>query len=84
MQEHGPGRDVAGEADLVGDDQHGSAFLGEVADDLQHLADELGIECRGGLVEQHDVGLHRERTGDRRPLLLPAGEVGREVVVLVR
>ena len=83
VQEHRPRRHVAGEADLVGDDQHRPPFLGEVADDLQHLADELGIERRGGLVEEHDIGLHRERAGDRRPLLLPAREMGREVVVLV-
>src|SRR5207342_860060 len=36
------------------------------------FVDHLGVERRGGLVEQHDLGLHRQRAGDRRTLLLAA------------
>ena len=41
------------------------------------ILDPLGgdrVECRGGLVHQHDVRLDRERPGDAQPLLLAAGE----------
>jgi hypothetical protein len=53
------------------------------AHDVEHVADELGVERRGRLVEQHQLGLHRERARDRDPLLLAAGElrgVGVELV----
>src|SRR5215469_12111078 len=65
-------RDLAGELDLVGDHDHGPALLRELADHAQHLADELGIERRGRLVEQHELRLHRQHASDRDPLLLAA------------
>ena len=37
-------------------------------------ADQLGIERRGHLVEQHGLGRHGERTRDRDTLLLAAGQ----------
>ena len=67
------------EAHLVADDQHGHAFARELPHHREHLADELGIEHRGRLVEQHDAGAHRERAGDRHALLLAAGELLRVV-----
>ena len=48
-----------------------------VAHDGEHRADELRIERRGRLVEQHDLRLERERAGDRDALLLAARELGR-------
>src|SRR5690349_10489258 len=48
------------------------AFLGQFADDLQHLADEFGVERRGRLIEQHELRLHGEDAGDGDPLLLAA------------
>ena len=48
---------------------------GESADRVQHLADQLGVERRGHLVEQQDLGLERQGSGDRDPLLLAAGEL---------
>ena len=65
---------VAGEAHLVGDDEHRHAGLAEVADHRQHAADELGVERRGHLVEQQHVGVRRHRPHDRDPLLLAAGQ----------
>ena len=62
---------------LVGHDHHGHAVLGERAHHRQHLADQLGIERGGRLVEQDRLRLHRERAGDRDALLLSAGERGR-------
>ena len=47
---------------------------GELADDLEHLGDELGVERARDLVEQHEARLHRERAHDRDALLLAAGE----------
>ncbi len=47
--------DVAGEADLVGHDHQRPALLGQVADDREHLADQLGVEGGRRLVEQHHL-----------------------------
>ena len=51
---------------------------------LQHFADEFGVERRGRLVEQHHLGLHRERPRDRDALLLAARELRRVQVLAVR
>jgi hypothetical protein len=37
----------------------------------------FGIERRGRLVEQHDLGAHAQRAGDRHALLLAAGKLAR-------
>ena len=57
------------------DQNHGHAVAGELLDSLQDFASELGIERRGDLVEQHDLGLHRQRTGNGCALLLTAGHL---------
>src|SRR3546814_19633357 len=49
----------------------------------QHLADQLRVERRGDLVEQHDLGTHGERAGDGDPLLLAAGELAGKMVQLL-
>jgi hypothetical protein len=53
--------------------------LSGVAEFLQH-ADErglgVGVEGGGRLVEEQDRGVPVERTHQRQPLALPAGEVG--------
>ena len=69
--------DMGGEAHLVGDDEHRHAFGREALHHLQHFADQLGIERRGWLVEQHEAGLHRQRPGDGDALLLAARETRR-------
>src|SRR5262245_56420175 len=60
----------AREAHLVGDAEHGHALAGELDHDVQYLLDHLRIEGGGRLVEQHDLGPHAERAGDRHALLL--------------
>jgi uncharacterized membrane protein YfcA len=50
--------DLAGEAHLVRDAHHGHALLGQLHHHVEHLADHLGVERRGGLVEQHDDRVH--------------------------
>ena len=68
---------------FVGDDHHGAPFLGELAHDGEHLADEFRIERRGRLVEEDELRLHRQHAGDRDALLLTAGEALGELVDLV-
>ncbi len=65
-------RDLAGEAHLVGGEQHGHALLHQIAHDVQDLRDQLGIERRGDLVEQQHQRVHGERARDGDALLLPA------------
>jgi hypothetical protein len=66
---------LAREAHLVGHHDHGHAVVRQLHHDIQHLADHLGVECRGRLVEQDELRLHREGAGDRDALLLAAGEL---------
>ena len=75
---------VAREAHLVADHQHGHAAGLELAHHGEHRADQLRIERRGRLVEQHHGRLERERARDRDALLLAAGELGRIGVGLRR
>ena len=82
VHEHDLVRHFAREADLVRDDHHRHAVLCERAHHGQDLADQLGIERGGRLVEQHHARLHRERPGDGHALLLPAGELARIAVSL--
>ena len=65
------------------DDDHRHAVLGKVAHQIEHLADHLGVERGGRLVEEHDLGRHGERAHDGDTLLLPAGEHRGILVCLV-
>ena len=56
----------------MGGDQHRHPTGGELADHVQHLGHELRVEGARDLVEQEQVGLHRERPHDRDTLLLAA------------
>ena len=55
---------------------------GQASHHGEHLADQLRIERRGRLVEEHHLGVHGKSTGDRDALLLPAGELNRVLVGL--
>jgi hypothetical protein len=74
---------LPGEADLVRDDDHRGASLGQIPHDVENLADQLGVERRGGLVEQDQLGVEGERPGDGDALLLAAGELPRIGLLLV-
>ena len=65
-------RDVAGEAHLVGRDQHRHPARRELADHVEHLGDELRVERARHLVEEEEPRLHGQRAHDRHPLLLAA------------
>jgi len=60
----------------VGDDDE-RVFLLELVHQVFDRLRRDGVECRGGLVEEDDIGLDRDRTGDAEPLLLAAGETER-------
>ena len=75
---------LAGKAQLVANDQHGHAARLEVTHDGQHRANQLRIERRRRLVEQHDLGIKGERTGDGDALLLAARQLAGIAAGLVR
>jgi hypothetical protein len=83
VEEADPVGDLAGEAHLVGGDQHGHAALLQLGDHVEHLPHQLGVEGRGDLVEQHQLGPHRQGAHDRHPLLLTAAELVGVGVALV-
>ena len=63
---------------LVGDDHDGPPV--ETAQQREHGGAVLGVEVAGRLVGQHQLGIVDERSRDREPLLLAAGELVRKVV----
>jgi len=75
---------LSGETDLMGHDDHRHAGFRQLPHHVEHLPDELSVQGRGGLVEQHQLRLHRQRPGDRHPLLLAAGELVRIDIGLSR
>ena len=84
IEEADPVGHVAGKTHLVRDQQHGIAVLGgQLPDDLKDLAYHLGVQGRGRLVKQQDLGLHGQSPGDGDALLLSAGELAGVVVALV-
>ena len=64
---------IAGEAHLMGDNDHGHVLGRQIADDLQHLAGQLRIQRARGLVEEQHVRVHGHGPGDGHTLLLTAG-----------
>jgi len=76
-------RDLACETHLVRRDHHRHPALGQLADHVQHLTDELGVERARDLVQEQQIGLHRERADDRGALLLASREPVRVLVLLV-
>src|SRR5271167_1160965 len=68
---------LTGKTHLMRHHHHRHTFLGKLAHDLEHLANQLWIERRSGFVEKHEFGVHSERTSDSNALLLAAGELVR-------
>src|SRR5438093_1356775 len=69
--------DLAGEACLVSDYDHGHAAVGKVDHDVEDLADRLRIEGGGRLVEEQDLWIHRHGPRDGHALLLTPRELVR-------
>src|SRR5215467_3194760 len=74
---------VTCERHLVRHHDHGHPLLAQVAHDTQDAAHQLGVEGRGRLIEEHQLWLEREGTGDGHPLLLAPGQLARSGVDLV-
>jgi hypothetical protein len=70
---------LAGEAHLVGHNDHRHALLGEGDHRVEDLVDHFGVERRGRFVEQHPPSASSQSPGDRHALLLAAGELGRQL-----
>ena len=83
FHEDSAGRDVAGKAHLVGDDQHGHALLCQLPHDGQHLAGQFRVEGAGGLIEIDDLGAGGKSAGDGHALLLTARQLMRVGIRLV-
>ena len=65
-------------AEVVGDEEHRRAGGGgQVADQLQDLGADGGVERGGGLVADEQPRAHGHRHGDHHPLLEAAGELVR-------
>ncbi len=76
-EDHAVG-DLAGKAHFMRDDHHGDAGAGELAHDIEDLADHFRVEGRCRFVEEQDSRLHGERAGDRDALLLTARKLTRK------
>ncbi len=59
----------------VGDDDHAEPLLRERPHQREHVGGGGGIERRGRLVQQHELGLVGERAGEGHALALAAGEI---------
>src|ERR1700719_3319269 len=70
-ENHGVGGDPS-EAHFVGHENHRHSIGSEFFENVDHLADQLGIQCGRYLVEQHKARLHCKRARDRNTLLLAA------------
>src|SRR6266540_1076952 len=68
-------RHPARERELLLDQQHGYALLGEAHDDVADLGNDVGLDTLGGLVQDQQLGVERQRAPHRQLLLLPARQV---------
>ena len=83
VHEHDAVGHRAGEAHLMGDHEHGHPLRSQALDDVEDLGDHLRVEGGCGLIEEHDLGIHGQGTGNRHALLLAAGQLGRALVRLI-
>jgi hypothetical protein len=66
------------DAEVVGDHQYGGiTLLAEHPHEVEHFCLDRGIETRGGLVEDQQLGVARQRHGDDDALLHTAGQLER-------
>ena len=59
----------------MGHHDHRHSLLGKFDHYIQHFFDHLRVECRGRLIEEHDLGLHTKAACYGDSLLLSAGEL---------
>ncbi len=69
--------DLPDDGQVVRDEQVADAQLGlEAREQLEHLGLDADVERGDGLVEDDQLGLERQRAGDRDALPLPARQLG--------
>ena len=68
----------------MGDEDHRVPLPVELLQEAQHLPAGVGVQGAGGLVGQDDRGVSRQGPGDGHPLLLAAGQLGGEILLLGR
>ena len=54
------------------DDQGGTGYRDRLHHGIAHLLDALGVEVRGGFVQQNGARVHRQDSGEPQALFLPA------------
>ncbi len=74
-------RRVAGHVVLVGDHDDGHPLRVQIGQHLHDLVAAFLVEVAGGLVGQDHLRAGHQRPRDRHPLLLPAGKLGRIVML---
>lgn len=62
------------EAHLMGDNHKFDPFTAQLCGEIEHFRRVLGVQCRGGFIEQQQLRARSHRTGDGSTLLLSAGE----------
>ena len=78
-------RDVVDDAEVVRDeDVRQVELVLEVVEQVDHLRLDRNVECRDRLVRHDQLRVEREGAGDADPLSLPARELVRETVDVVR
>ena len=81
VEHHRPLGEEPDDAQVVGDEQERQAALvAQVGEQVEHLRLGGEVQRRHRLVEDDDLRVADQRPGDRDPLALPAGELGRVAV----
>ncbi len=75
VHEYDPVGHFPAKSDLMGDDQHGHSGLRQFLHDAEDFANQFRIQSGGGFVEEQDLGVHGQGSGDGDPLLLAAGQL---------
>src|SRR5690606_20486944 len=70
-----PVGELLGLVEVVRGEQDARALVAEAADELPELAPRLGVEARGRLVEEEQLGAPDDAEGDVDAALLAAGEL---------
>eukprot|EP01022_Parablepharisma_sp_SALTPOND_P021562 TRINITY_DN427_c3_g1_i1.p1 TRINITY_DN427_c3_g1~~TRINITY_DN427_c3_g1_i1.p1 ORF type:complete len:882 (+),score=278.44 TRINITY_DN427_c3_g1_i1:1771-4416(+) len=84
IHEHHPVGHFTCKAQFMRDHDHGHAAPGKILHHRQHFAHQLRVQCRGRLVEQHQLGPHGQCAGNRHALLLATGKFRRIGIGLAR
>ena len=76
--------DLPRKSHLMGYDHSSHSCLYKVLDNMKNLSYHLRIKGGSRLIKKHNIRFHRQRAHDRKTLFLSAGELLRELVLLIR